>query len=66
MKQSQFTPYVVIMEDPIIHTDEQPFCSDPHCPCHDDAEETEKLLSRVEASELTGGQALNIYWNQVR
>ncbi len=57
-------PYIVLMEDPILHTDLHPFCADPHCPCHDDAQETAKLLARVVAGELTGGQALNIYWDQ--
>ena len=33
MKQSQFTPYVVIMEDPIVHTQEHPHCNDQTCPC---------------------------------
>jgi len=32
------TPYIVLMEDPIIHTDSAPFCSDPSCPCHTDSE----------------------------
>ncbi len=65
MNRSKFTPYVVIMEDPIIHTDLHPFCSDLTCSCHDDPEEMDKLLKRMKAGEITGGQALNIYWNQV-
>jgi hypothetical protein len=27
-------PYVVIMEDDLIHTDEHPECDDPTCYCH--------------------------------
>lgn len=27
-------PIIVPVEDPIIHTDEHPWCSDPTCPCH--------------------------------
>ena len=72
MKQSQFTtPFVVTMLDPIVHTELHPFCgpaSNPDwatCPCHDDPEETARLLARVVAGEITGGQALNIYWDQV-
>ena len=30
---------MVVMEDPLIHTDEQPVCSDPGCPCHQDMPE---------------------------
>lgn len=59
-------PYIVLMEDPIIHTDLHPFCNRPDCPCHEDAEETAKLLARVVAGEITGGQALNFYWGQVQ
>ena len=29
------TSIAIPMEDPIIHTDDYPFCSDVHCPCHD-------------------------------
>jgi hypothetical protein len=66
MNQSQFTtPIPIVCLDPIIHTNDKPFCSSPNCPCHDDAEETAKLLARVVAGEITGGQALNIYWGQV-
>jgi hypothetical protein len=28
-------PIAITMEDPIIHTDDYPFCSDCSCPCHD-------------------------------
>jgi hypothetical protein len=30
---------MVVMEDPLIHTDEQPVCSDPGCPCQQDMQE---------------------------
>ena len=30
---------IVVMEDPLIHTDEQPMCNDPACPCHQDMQE---------------------------
>ena len=30
---------VVLMEDPLVHTDEQPTCLDPHYPCQQDAKE---------------------------
>lgn len=59
-------PYIVLMCDPIIHTELHPFCSQPDCPCHNDAEAVAELLRRVTEGEITGGQALNIYWDQVR
>ena len=30
------TVIVIPMEDPIIHTDDHPYCCDLSCPCHDD------------------------------
>lgn len=27
-------PYVVLMEDDLVHTDEHPKCEGPTCPCH--------------------------------
>ena len=29
-------PIVVLMEDALVHTAENPFCDDPTCPCHMD------------------------------
>jgi len=52
------------MEDPIIHTELHPFCNQPDCPCHSDSEATAELLRRVTAGEITGGQALAIFWDQ--
>ena len=34
MKDLQPGPYVVLMEDDLIHTDETPECDDPTCSCH--------------------------------
>jgi hypothetical protein len=42
---------IVIMEDPIIHTDEHPECDDPTCPCHEQ-EDREELLVRQAAQHL--------------
>lgn len=33
MNTTHSTPYVVLMEDPIIHTEDNPFCGDETCPC---------------------------------
>jgi hypothetical protein len=27
----------IVMEDALVHTDEQPFCTDLECPCHTDS-----------------------------
>jgi hypothetical protein len=43
---------IVIMEDPIIHTDEHPECDDPTCPCHEQ-EDREELLARQAAQMLS-------------
>jgi len=29
---------VIPMEDPLLHTDDHPYCDDLSCPCHDDQE----------------------------
>ncbi len=35
--QDQSHPLVILMEDDLIHTSENPFCStDPTCGCHED------------------------------
>ena len=43
---------MVVMEEPLIHTDEQPVCSDPDCPCHQDMPEawhgSQAILSSLE------------------
>lgn len=39
LNNSQFsTPIVIGCEDPILHTDGHPWCSDGSCPCHSAAE----------------------------
>lgn len=44
---------VVLMEDPIIHTDEHPYCDDRLCPCHDEEMEvpfTDEEIEQIMAS----------------
>lgn len=54
-------PYVVLMEDPIIHTEARPFCfGDPSCPCHNDEEAVNRLNAFVAAGLLTPDEARNI------
>ena len=51
-------PIPILMEDPIIHTAEHPFCSiDPSCPCHDDPELIAEVHLKVEQGLLTPDEA---------
>jgi|SRR5260221_2924169 len=53
---------IVIQCDELVHTDEQPFCMDPKCPCKDDLE-----LYATEVSEpfcdglLTVAEAVRLF-----
>ena len=42
MPQTETADYYAVvvgeMEDPILHTDEHPFCDDPECPCQEEAD----------------------------
>ncbi len=49
---------VVFMDDPIIHTDDHPFCFvDPTCPCHEDQEAITLVNSWVEQGLMTPQEA---------
>ena len=50
-------PYLVLMEDLIIHTDTHPFCPDPSCPCHVDQELLSQVDEAVKAVLLTPDEA---------
>lgn len=65
--QDRSHPLVVLMEDDLIHTPENPFCSiDPSCGCHEDQDlwadvaqdVTDGLLTVDEATRLILGQQL--------
>src|SRR5258708_38758226 len=47
-RQQEHTPFVVPMEDTILHTDAYPFCSDPACPRHEDQELIMQVAQAVE------------------
>ncbi|MBV9706061.1 MAG: hypothetical protein JO125_01480 [Chloroflexi bacterium] len=60
-------PIAIPMEDPIIHTDQRPFCAfDPFedCPCHEDPilidhvadQVTDGLLTPSEATRVVSGR----------
>lgn len=51
MRKPDQYPLLVLMEDPILHTDDHPFCSsDPTCGCHEDLE----LIAEVNAAVAQG------------
>lgn len=52
-------PIPIPMEDPIIHTVEHPFCSDPTCPDKDDPELLAQVAQLVEDGLLTPEEATN-------
>lgn len=49
-------PYVVLMEDDPIHTDENPECDDPTCLCHG---EQSTVVLVVAYEDVTAGVDLN-------
>jgi|GEM_PF-1703998 hypothetical protein len=54
----QQPPLIVLMEDPIIHTDEHPLCSiDPTCLCHEDPELISEVQAAVEQGLITPEEA---------
>ncbi len=56
---------VILMEDPIIHTQQNPFCSiDPNCPCHDDPELIAEVTQEVEQGLLTPDEATRLIMGQ--
>src|SRR5215469_13711609 len=64
MRKSDQHPLIVLMVDPIIHTDDHPFCSsDPTCGCHEDPEliaEVREAIKQglITPEEATGKEAL--------
>jgi hypothetical protein len=53
-------PLIVIMDDPIIHTDDNPLCGDVHCPCWINAiKDLEEATRQIEARGLTVEQWLD-------
>ena len=59
-------PIPIPMEDDLVHTEHDPFCSDPTCPCHEDdtlidsvAQQYEDgLFTPEEATRFTQGRQL--------
>ncbi len=50
--------YIVLMDDPIIHTADHPFCfCDPGCPCHEDQEAIQTVNHWVQEGSMTPQEA---------
>jgi hypothetical protein len=59
-------PIAIPMEDPIIHTDDYPFCSDVHCPCHDiqDGQYYELIARPLLDGLMTADEANRLYFGE--
>ena len=56
---------LIFMLDPIIHTEEQPYCWDAECPCHDDAQQYgESVLTPFMDGLLTFSEANALRWGE--
>lgn len=54
-------PIAIPMEDPLVHTDEHPFCSDPQCPDKEDETLISELAQKVRDGLLTPEEADRTY-----
>jgi hypothetical protein len=53
---------VIRMEDEPIHTEEHPFCSDLHCPCHEDWQNiNEHITEPLRNGLMTDNEAIRLY-----
>ena len=52
-------PIPILMEDPLVHTDEHPFCSDSTCPDKEDSELLAEVAQLVQDGLLTPNEATN-------
>ena len=58
-------PIAIPMEDPIIHTQEHPFCPDPLCPCHDDREAVRRaIIEPLDAGLITWDEGSRIFFDR--
>jgi hypothetical protein len=61
LSQHEYIPLVILMEDPIIHTNDHPFCgSDPSCPCHRDSTLLAEVTVLVAQGQLTQEEATQV------
>ena len=52
-------PIPIPMEDDLVHTDHDPFCSDPTCPCHSDPDLIAEVNEQYQDGLLTPDEATN-------
>ena len=62
--REQQEPIVIPMEDPLLHTTDNPFCSDPSCPCHRDPLLIAEVNQKVAQGLLTAGEATRVVMGQ--
>lgn len=55
--------HLVWMEDEIVHDATRPFCNQPDCPCHEDADLVREYITRpLDNGLITDAEAIRIYW----
>ncbi len=55
--------HLVWMEDEIVHDATRPFCNQPDCPCHEDADLVREYITRpLDAGLITNAEAIRLYW----
>ncbi len=57
MQKQHQQPFLVLMEDPILHTTERPFCGDPSCPCSEDPALIAEVNEAVKQGLITPEEA---------
>ena len=57
MQKQPQQPFLVLMEDPIMHTTERPFCGDPSCPCSEDPALIAEVNEAVKQGLITPEEA---------
>lgn len=64
-EQEYFVVAVVMMEDEPIHTSTHPFCSDLHCPCHEDWQLIHDYIAEpLMSGLLTETECIRMYQNR--
>ena len=53
-------PIPIPMEDDLVHTDHDPFCSDPTCPCHEDPDLLAEVAQQVDVGLLNPAEATRL------
>jgi hypothetical protein len=56
--------YTGVINADLAHTDENPFCDDDSCSCHEDPGEIENVKQYIEDSEMTTDEATQYYYGK--